>query len=102
MATGNHEDVVLEAKKSKLKPPPMFKVILLNDDFTPMDFVIAVLQTFFSMNREQATKIMLKVHQEGIGVAGVYPFEVAETKAEKVSQLAREYEFPLLCTVEEE
>ena len=70
MAARNHGDAVVEAEKSKLKPPPMFKVVLLNDDFTPMEFVVSVLQTFFSMGREQATQIMLQVHKEGVGVCG--------------------------------
>ena len=101
MVTGNQGDVVLEAKKSKLKPPPMFKVILLNDDFTPMDFVVAVLQTFFSMNREQATKIMLKVHMDGAGICGVYPNDVATTKVEQVVTFARQHQHPLRCVMEE-
>ena len=101
MATRDHGDVVLEAKKSKLKPPPMFKVILLNDDFTPMDFVITVLQTFFSMNREQATQIMLKVHIDGAGVCGVYPNDVAITKVEQVVTFARQHQHPLKCVMEE-
>ena len=101
MATRDHGDVVLEAKKSKLKPPPMFKVILLNDDFTPMDFVVIVLQTFFSMNREQATQIMLKVHIDGAGVCGVYPNDVAITKVEQVVTFARQHQHPLKCVMEE-
>jgi ATP-dependent Clp protease adaptor protein ClpS len=79
MATRHREDTVLEAKKSKVKPPPMFKVLLLNDDYTPMDFVVAVLQKFFALSREKATQIMLKVHREGIGVCGIYPKDVAAT-----------------------
>ncbi|MEO8991396.1 MAG: ATP-dependent Clp protease adapter ClpS [Nitrosospira sp.] len=101
MKAGNDEDVVLEAKKSKLKPPPMFKVILLNDDFTPMDFVVAVLQTFFSKNREQATQIMLKVHLDGAGICGVYPNDVATTKVEQVVAFARQHQHPLRCVMEE-
>jgi ATP-dependent Clp protease adaptor protein ClpS len=101
MAAGNNGDVVLEAKKSKLKPPPMFKVILLNDDFTPMDFVVTVLQTFFSKNREQATQIMLKVHIDGAGVCGVYPNDVASTKVEQVVAFARQHQHPLQCVMEE-
>lgn len=101
MATRDHGDIVLEAEKSKLKPPPMFKVILLNDDFTPMDFVIIVLQTFFSMNREQATQIMLKVHMDGAGVCGVYPNDVAITKVEQVVTFARQHQHPLRCVMEE-
>ncbi len=101
MVTGDQGDVVLEAEKSKLKPPPMFKVILLNDDFTPMDFVVAVLQTFFSMNREQAMQIMLKVHMDGAGVCGVYPNDVAITKVEQVVTFARQHQHPLRCVMEE-
>jgi ATP-dependent Clp protease adaptor protein ClpS len=101
MAMRDHGDIVLEAEKSKLKPPPMFKVILLNDDFTPMDFVIIVLQTFFSMNREQATQIMLKVHMDGAGVCGVYPNDVAITKVEQVVTFARQHQHPLRCVMEE-
>ncbi|MDN5836762.1 MAG: ATP-dependent Clp protease adapter ClpS [Nitrosospira sp.] len=101
MTNGDHRDVVLEAKKSKLKPPPMFKVMLLNDDFTPMDFVVAVLQTFFSMNREQATQIMLKVHMDGAGVCGVYPNDVAIAKVEQVAAFARQHQHPLRCVMEE-
>jgi len=101
MATGNHGEALLEARKSKLKPPPMFKVILLNDDFTPMEFVVDVLQTFFSMNREQATQIMLKVHIDGAGVCGVYPSDVATTKVEQVVAFARQHQHPLQCVMEE-
>jgi ATP-dependent Clp protease adaptor protein ClpS len=101
MATGNDGEALLEAKKSKLKPPPMFKVILLNDDFTPMEFVVNVLQTFFSKNREQATQIMLKVHIDGAGVCGVYPSDVATTKVEQVVTFARQHQHPLQCVMEE-
>ena len=101
MATRDQGDVVLEAEKSKLKPPPMFKVILLNDDFTPMDFVVAVLQTFFSINREQAMKIMLKFNMDGAGVCGVYPGDVAITKVEQVITFARQHQHPLKCVMEE-
>jgi ATP-dependent Clp protease adaptor protein ClpS len=101
MATGNNGEALLEAKKSKLKPPPMFKVILLNDDFTPMEFVVNVLQTFFSKNREQATQIMLKVHIDGAGVCGVYPSDVATTKVEQVVTFARQHQHPLQCVMEE-
>ena len=73
MANRSRDGTVLEAKKAKVKPPPMFKVLLLNDDYTPMEFVVVVLQTFFSMTREKATQVMLKVHREGMGVCGVYP-----------------------------
>jgi len=75
----NKDDTLLEAQRSKLKPPSMFKVMLLNDDYTPMEFVVLVLQKFFGMTRERATQVMLKVHREGIGVCGVYPRAVATT-----------------------
>lgn len=101
MATRNRESTVLETKKSGIKPPPLFKVLLLNDDFTPMDFVVSVLQTFFSMNREQATQIMLKVHREGKGVCGVYPRDIAATKVEQVVAFAKQHEHPLQCVMEE-
>lgn len=92
---------LLEAKRAKLAPPPLYKVLLLNDDFTPMDFVIVVLQKFFTMDREQATRIMLKVHTEGRGICGVYPRDVAATKVEQVSTFARENQHPLACVMEE-
>ena len=101
MATRQREDTVLEEKKSKLKPPPMFKVVLLNDDYTPMDFVVAVLQTIFMMNREQATQIMLKVHREGMGVCGVFPRDVAATKVEQVVSFAKQHQHPLQCVMEQ-
>lgn len=101
MATHKQGDVVIEAQKSKVKPPPMFKVLLLNDDFTPMDFVVLVLQTFFNMTREQATQVMLKVHREGMGVCGVFPRDVAATKVEQVSSYARQHQHPLACVMEE-
>jgi ATP-dependent Clp protease adaptor protein ClpS len=101
MVTRDHEDVVLEVKKSKIKPPPMFKVILLNDDFTPMEFVVVVLQTFFSKSQEQATQIMLKVHMDGVGVCGVYPSDVAVAKVKQVDTFARKHQHPLKCVMEE-
>lgn len=101
MANRGREDIVLEAKKAKVKPPPLFKVILLNDDYTPMEFVVVVLQTFFSLTREQATQVMLKVHREGMGVCGVYPKDVASTKVEQVGNFARKHQHPLQCVMEE-
>ncbi len=101
MANGNREGVVLDTQKSKVKPPPMFKVLLLNDDYTPMEFVVSVVQTFFVMSREQATQIMLKVHREGMGVCGVYPKDVAATKVEQVIAFSRKHEHPLQCVMEE-
>lgn len=79
----------------------MFKVLLLNDDFTPMDFVVVVLQQFFGMNREQATVVMLKVHREGRGVCGVFARDVAATKVEQVTAFARQHQHPLACVMEE-
>ena len=101
MATGTRDNTLLEVEKSKVKPPPLFKVLLLNDDYTPMDFVVSVLQTFFSMTREQATQIMLKVHREGMGVCGVYPKDVAATKVEQVIAFSRQHQHPLQCVMEE-
>jgi ATP-dependent Clp protease adaptor protein ClpS len=95
------DGVALKPEKSRIKPPPLFRVVLLNDDFTPMDFVIVVLQKFFAMSREQATVVMLKVHREGKGVCGVYPRDVAATKVEQVSEFARQYQHPLACVMEE-
>jgi ATP-dependent Clp protease adaptor protein ClpS len=85
-----------------VKRPSMYKVLLLNDDYTPMDFVIEVLERFFHKSQEEATEIMLKVHNEGVGVCGIYTFEVAETKAGQVIDLARRSQHPLQCKVEKE
>jgi len=101
MANRQREEAVLEAKKAKVKPPPMFKVLLLNDDYTPMDFVVIVLQRIFALSREKATQIMLKVHKEGIGVCGVYPRDVAATKVEQVKSYAKQHQHPLQCVMEE-
>jgi ATP-dependent Clp protease adaptor protein ClpS len=94
-------DAILAPQKSRVKPPPLFKVLLLNDDFTPMDFVVVVLQQFFAMNREQATVVMLKVHREGKGVCGIFPRDVAATKVEQVAAFARQFQHPLACVMEE-
>jgi ATP-dependent Clp protease adaptor protein ClpS len=101
MATRSRDGTVLETKKSKVKPPPLFKVVLMNDDYTPMEFVVVVLQTFFAMTREKATQVMLKVHREGIGVCGVYPRDIATTKVEQVVAFARKHQHPLQCVMEE-
>lgn len=87
-------------EKPRLQQPPLYKVILINDDYTPMDFVVDVLRSFFNMNVEKATQIMLKVHTEGKGVCGVFSKDVAETKAAQVNDYSRECEQPLLCSVE--
>jgi ATP-dependent Clp protease adaptor protein ClpS len=84
------------------KKPSLYKVLLLNDDYTPMEFVIHVLERFFSKGREDATKIMLHVHQKGVGVCGVYTYEVAETKVSQVMDLAKEHQHPLQCRMEKE
>jgi ATP-dependent Clp protease adaptor protein ClpS len=95
------DDSVLEAKKAKVKLPPMYKVMLLNDDYTPMEFVVLVLQKFFSMTRERATQVMLKVHREGMGICGVYPRDVASTKVQQVADYSRKHQHPLQCVMEE-
>ncbi len=87
-------------EKPKLKQPPLYKVILINDDYTPMDFVVDVLRAFFDLNAEKATQIMLKVHTEGKGVCGVYSKDIAETKAAQVNDYSKECDQPLLCSVE--
>ena len=101
MATRKQSESVLEAERTKTKPPPLFKVLLLNDDYTPMEFVVIVLQKFFGMGREQSTRIMLNVHREGVGVCGVFPRDVAATKVELVTGFAREHQHPLACVMEE-
>lgn len=93
--------LVTEKAKPKLKRPPMYKVIILNDDYTPMEFVIQVLESFFRMGREKATQIMLHVHTRGVGVCGVYTKDVAETKVAQVNEYARNCQHPLLCEMEE-
>lgn len=93
-------DVVIQQQKPKLKKPPLYKVVMLNDDYTPMEFVVETLERFFSMDRERATRIMLVVHTEGKATCGVYSKDVAETKAAQVNQYARDNEHPLLCEIE--
>ena len=92
--------LALQESKPELKRPPLFKVVLINDDYTPMEFVVEVLEIFFRMNREQATHVMLTVHTQGKGVCGIYTRDIAETKAAQVNQYAREHEHPLLCEIE--
>jgi len=101
MATRSKDGTVLETRKAKVKPPSMFKVIVLNDDYTPMEFVVIVLQKFFSMSREKATQVMLKVHREGMGVCGLYPKDIAITKVEQVASYAKKHQHPLQCVMEE-
>lgn len=88
--------------RTKTKKPSMYKVLLLNDDYTPMEFVVYVLQRFFSKSTEDATKIMLHVHQNGVGICGVFTYEVAETKVSQVMDLARQHDHPLQCTMEKD
>jgi ATP-dependent Clp protease adaptor protein ClpS len=101
MRNQEQRGTVLEAEKAKVKPPPLYKVMLLNDDYTPMDFVVVVLQTVFAMSREKATQVMLQVHREGMGVCGTYTREVASAKVEQVRDIARKHQHPLQCTMEE-
>jgi ATP-dependent Clp protease adaptor protein ClpS len=98
----DHDGLVVEETKPKLQRPKMYKVILLNDDYTPMEFVVIVLERFFKKRREDAVRIMLHVHQRGVGVCGVYTREVAETKVRQVMEFSREHQHPLQCTMEPE
>ena len=95
------DGLALEPAKPKLKEPPRYKVYLLNDDFTPMDYVVHVLERFFGMNRHRATQVMLAVHTEGRGVCGTFPKEIAETKVAQVNSHARQNQHPLMCSMEE-
>jgi ATP-dependent Clp protease adaptor protein ClpS len=96
----HHHGLAVEESRPQVQRPPLFQVVLLNDDFTPMDFVIVVLETFFSMNREQATQIMLHVHTRGKGVCGVFSRDVAESKVAQVNDFSRSNQHPLMCTME--
>ena len=93
-------DLVVEEAKPKLRKPPMYQVVMLNDDYTPMEFVVDVLESFFGMDRELAVRVMLKVHTEGRAVCGVFTRDIAESKAIKVNRYARENEHPLICEIE--
>jgi ATP-dependent Clp protease adaptor protein ClpS len=101
--TGDTDDQVGVATKTRArtKKPKQYKVLMLNDDYTPMEFVVMVLKRFFRMDLEQATRVMLHVHQKGVGVCGVFPYEVAETKVNQVMDYARANQHPLQCTLEE-
>lgn len=96
------EGEVLERTRQETKKPELYKVLLLNDDYTTMDFVVEVLRRVFHKSEEEATRIMLNVHHQGVGVCGSYPMEIAETKVDQVDSLARERGFPLKCTMERE
>ena len=93
---------VVVKPRPKTKKPAMYKVLMLNDDYTPMEFVVHVLERFFQKNRDEATRIMMHVHRRGVGVCGVYTYEVAETKVTQVMDLARQNQHPLQCTIEKE
>ena len=99
---GEGQTGVITREQVKTKKPSMYKVLLLNDDYTPMEFVVHVLERFFGKNREEATVVMLHVHQKGVGVCGVYTYEIAETKVTQVMDFARQHSHPLQCTMEKE
>ena len=93
--------LVVEEAQPRLKKPPLYQVLLINDDYTPMEFVVDVLQRIFGLDRPKATRVMLEVHTRGKGVCGVFTFEIAETKVAQVTSYARQHQHPLLCTMEE-
>ena len=94
-------DLAVEEARPKLKEPPLYRVVLINDDYTPMEFVVDILESVFGMERTRATQVMLEVHTKGKGVCGVYNFEIAETKVAQVMGIAQQHQHPLLCTMEE-
>lgn len=94
-------DLAVEEARPKLKEPPLYRVVLVNDDYTPMEFVVDILESIFGMERTQATQVMLEVHTKGKGVCGVYNFEIAETKVAQVTSIAQQHQHPLLCEMEE-
>ena len=96
-----HTSVLVEEAAPKVKQPPLFRVVLLNDDYTPMEFVVEVLERFFRMDREMATRVMLEVHMKGKGVCGVFTYEIAETKVAQVVGYSRDNQHPLMCTLEQ-
>ena len=98
---GEDVGVAVQESRPELKKPPMFKVVILNDDYTPMEFVVIVLETFFTMSRENATRVMLHVHTQGKGVCGVFTRDVADTKVAQVNAFARAHQHPLMCAMEE-
>ena len=100
-STRREHELVTEEAEPKLKRPPLYQVVLLNDDYTPMEFVVDVLERIFNMDRTTATRVMLEVHTRGKGVCGVFTFEIAETKVAQVTTYARQLQHPLLCTMEE-
>lgn len=99
--TGQVRELVTEEAEPRLRRPPLYRVILLNDDYTPMEFVVDVLESIFGMDRTTATRVMLEVHTKGRGVCGVFTFEIAETKVAQVTAYSQQNQHPLLCTMEE-
>ena len=99
---GDNSTGIATKTRSKTKKPSMYKVLMLNDDYTPMEFVVLVLEQFFEKHHEEAIQIMLHVHQKGVGICGVFTYEVAETKVTQVMDFARKHEHPLQCTLEKE
>lgn len=99
-ADGDGQIGIATKTRARPKKPSQYKVLMLNDDYTPMEFVVLVLKRFFSMDLEQATRVMLQVHQKGVGVCGIFPYEVAETKVNQVMDFARQNQHPLQCTLE--
>ena len=99
---GHDDGLALQEAKPKLKPPKRYKVVLMNDDFTPMEFVIQVLQSFFRLDRESAVQIMMSVHTKGKGVCGVFSKDIAETKVVQVNEYSRQNQHPLMCSMEED
>jgi len=102
MAVRQKEESALATELIPAEPPPLYKVLLLNDDYTPMEFVVTVLEQFFHMDRERATVVMLKVHNEGMGVAGIFPHNITESKVHQVTGYARSHQHPLQCVMEED
>ena len=100
--TGFDEDLALEEARPKTKRPPMFKVVLLNDDYTPMEFVVYILEVFFGMSRDKATHVMWKIHTQGKGLCGIFARDIAETKVAQINQYSHKHQHPLMCTLEEE
>ena len=94
-------DLTVEEARPEIKEPPLYRVVLINDDYTPMEFVVNILESIFGMERTRATQVMLEVHTKGKGICGVYNFEIAETKVAQVMGLAQQHQHPLLCTMEE-
>ena len=98
---GDSYDLAIEEARPKIKEPPLYRVVLINDDYTPMEFVVNILESIFGMERKRATQVMLEVHTKGKGVCGVYNYEIAETKVAQVMGIAKQHQHPLLCTMEE-